>query len=54
MLSRNHIDIPLLIISALLVLTLMAFLTGLLPYPFGFFILGLALLGRILQLRSMK
>jgi hypothetical protein len=54
MLRRNHIDIPLLIISVLLAATLAAFLTGLFPYPFGFLILGFALLGRTLQLRSMK
>jgi hypothetical protein len=46
------IDIPLLIIGVLLAATLVAFYTGLFPYPFGFFILGFAMLGRILQLIS--
>jgi len=54
MLRRYHIDIPLLIISVLLAATLVAFFTGLLPYPFGFIILGFALLGRMLQLRSRR
>ena len=48
----TKIDMPLLIIAALLFATLAAFITGLFPYPFGVFILGFALLGRILQLRS--
>jgi hypothetical protein len=46
------IDAPLLIISLLLAATLIAFYAGLFPYPFGVFILGFALLGRILQLKS--
>jgi hypothetical protein len=47
-----NIDIPLLIIGVLLGTTLVAFYTGLFPYPFGFFILGFAMLGRILQIIS--
>jgi dihydroxy-acid dehydratase len=48
------IDILLLIIGLLLAGTLIAFYTGLFPYPFGVFILGFALLGRIFQLRSKR
>ena len=49
-----NIDIPLLIISLLLAATLLAFFTGLFPYPFGFIILVIAQAGRILQLRGRK
>jgi hypothetical protein len=51
---QDNIDIPLLIIGVLLGTTLVAFYTGLFPYPFGFFILGFAMLGRILQLKSKR
>jgi len=54
MLKQSQIDLPLLIIGFLLAATLAAFFAGLFPYPFGIFILGFILLGRILQLRSMK
>ena len=50
----GHIDPGLLIIGVLLAATLLAFFAGLFPYPFGIFILGFALLGRILQLRGRK
>ena len=49
---RTRADIPLIIIIALLLLTVTAFVTGLFPYPFGVVILGFALLGRMLQLRN--
>ena len=49
-----QIDIPLLVIGLLLVATLAAFLSGVFPYPFGFFILCFALLGRYLYLRGRK
>jgi len=52
--EQTQIDAPLLIIGLLLAATLVAFFAGVFPYPFGFFILGVALLGRILQLRSRK
>ncbi|MGB5278162.1 MAG: hypothetical protein WBO73_18485 [Gammaproteobacteria bacterium] len=52
--GRTQFDIPLLIIGLLLTATLTAFLAGVFPYPFGLFILGFALLGRILQLQSRK
>ena len=45
-------DIPLLIIGALLVATLTAFFTGILPYPIGWIILGAAFIGRLLFLMS--
>jgi len=52
--ERTQIDMPLLIIGLLLSATLVAYLVDIFPYPFGFFILCFALLGRILQLRSRK
>ncbi len=45
-------DIPLLIIGALLVATLTAFFAGALPYPIGWIILGAAFVGRLLYLKS--
>jgi hypothetical protein len=45
-------DIPLLVIGALLILTLAAFFTGLLPYPIGWIILTAALVARLLFLRA--
>ena len=54
MIRRSRIDIPMLIIAVLLLTTLLAFASGLFPYPFGMFILAFALLGRILQLRNGK
>lgn len=45
-------DIPLLVIGALLILTLTAFFTGLLPYPIGWIVLGAAFIGRLLFLAA--
>ncbi len=45
-------DIPLLILGALLVATLTAFFTGILPYPIGWIILSAAVIGRLLYLKS--
>jgi hypothetical protein len=45
-------DIPLLVIGVLLVATLAAFFTGLLPYPIGWIILTAAFVGRWLFLRA--
>jgi hypothetical protein len=53
-LKNFQIDFVLLGIALALAATLAAFLSGLFPYPFGLFILGAALLGRVLQLRSRK
>jgi hypothetical protein len=50
--EQIQFDLPLVIIALLLIATLVAFFSGVFPYPFGFFILAFALLGRILQLRS--
>lgn len=47
-----QIDSLLLVIALLLTATLTAFFAGLFPYPFGVVILSLALLARVLQLRS--
>ena len=54
MFEHTHIDLALLIIGLLLTATLLAFFAGVFPYPFGFFILAFAMLGRILQLRGRK
>lgn len=48
----RFMDIPLLVIGALLILTLTAFLTGLLPYPIGWIILSGAFIGRLLFLKA--
>ncbi|WP_296757154.1 hypothetical protein [Thioalkalivibrio sp.] len=45
-------DIPLLILGALLVATLIAFFTGVLPYPIGWIILTVAFVGRLIVLKS--
>jgi dihydroxy-acid dehydratase len=45
-------DLPLLIIGTLLLVSLTAFFTGLLPYPIGWIILGAVFIGRWLFLRS--
>jgi hypothetical protein len=45
-------DLPLLIIGTLLLVSLTAFFTGLLPYPIGWIILGAAFIGRWLFLRA--
>ncbi|PYG02813.1 dihydroxy-acid dehydratase [Thioalkalivibrio sp. ALE21] len=45
-------DIPLLIIGLLLLATLAAFFAGVLPYPVGWIILGIAFIGRWLHLRT--
>ena len=47
---EQRFDIPLIILGVLLLATLAAFFIGALPYPYGFIILSLALVGRILQL----
>lgn len=45
-------DTPLLAIGALLILTLIAFFTGFLPYPIGWIILSAALIGRWFYLKA--
>jgi len=45
-------DIPLLIIGALLIASLTAFFTGLLPYPIGWIILSAAFIGRLVFLKN--
>jgi dihydroxy-acid dehydratase len=49
---QMKMDIPIIIIVLLLLATIIAFLTGVFPYPYGFIILSVALAGRILQLKS--
>ncbi len=43
-------DIPTLIISICLLATVVGFFSGLLPYPFGWILLSIALVGRLLYL----
>ena len=45
-------DFVLLIIGALLFATIAAFLTGLLPYPFGIIVLSILFVARILNLKQ--
>jgi dihydroxy-acid dehydratase len=45
-------DLPLLIIGVLLIASLVAFFTGLMPYPIGWIILSVAFIGRWLFLRA--
>lgn len=45
-------DIPLLVIGALLLATLTAFFAGVLPYPIGWIILAIAFVARLLYLRG--
>jgi hypothetical protein len=45
-------DIPLLILGALLIATLTAFFTEILPYPIGWIILSAAFIGRLLYLKG--
>lgn len=45
-------DPVLLILSGLLLATLIAFLAGFFPYPFGVLVLALLITARILHLRS--
>ncbi len=48
--ALNAMDIPLLVIAALLVASLTAFFSGVLPYPVGWIILGIAFIARLLYL----
>ena len=50
--KRTRADMPLIFIIVLLLSTVTAFVAGLFPYPFGVVILGIALLGRMLQIRN--
>jgi dihydroxy-acid dehydratase len=45
-------DIPLLIIGALLAATLTAFVLGILPYPIGWIILTMAVIGRLMFIKA--
>lgn len=51
---RAGIDYPLLILLLLLAGTLIAFFTGLFPYPFGFIVITLAIIYRLTQLNGVK
>jgi hypothetical protein len=54
MFIKNKIDIPLLIISILLVTTLFIFLAGIFPYPFGLIVLTALGIARLLQIQNKK
>jgi dihydroxy-acid dehydratase len=45
-------DIPLLVIIVLLSITLVAFFSGVIPYPIGWIVLSAFLLARLLQLSN--
>ena len=45
-------DIPLLIIAALLIATIVAFALGIFPYPFGILVLSAFLLVRLFSLKD--
>lgn len=47
-------DISLLLIAVLLVLTLIAFLSGLIPYPFGLVVLSAFLTARLIHLAGKR
>ena len=49
---KIKLDIPLVILGILLLATLVAFFSGVLPYPYGFIILSAAMALRALQLRN--
>ena len=49
---KTRIDVPLLIIALLLGITLFLFFYGIFPYPFGFIILSLLFVGRLLMLKD--
>ena len=51
---KYHIDIILLIIGTLLLLTITGFLTGKFIYPFGFIVLLIFFLARIIHLNNKK
>jgi hypothetical protein len=47
-------DLPLLVIGVLLLSTLAAFFGGATPYPFGWIVLSVLLVARLLQLAGKK
>lgn len=47
-----HLDWILLLLTGLLLATLAAFFSGMLPYPFGLIILSIFIIARILYLRG--
>lgn len=49
-LALKRMDIPLLVIGALLIASLTAFFSGVLPYPVGWIILGIAFIARLIYL----
>ena len=49
---QTDMDIPLLIIGALLIATLTAFVLGVLPYPIGWIILTMAFIGRLMFIKA--
>jgi hypothetical protein len=49
---RNKLDIPLLLLIVLFLLTFSSFLTGILPYPLGFFVLLAFIIARLFYLQD--
>lgn len=47
-------DKPLLILGALLIATMTAFLSGIIHYPYGWLVFSLLLIARVLQLRPSR
>lgn len=54
MFNKFQIDIPLLLIVALLLATLIAFILGFSPYPFGLIVLTVFGIARVLSLQNKK
>jgi dihydroxy-acid dehydratase len=54
MFNKNQIDLPLLIIGALLTATLIAFVLGIFPYPFGLIVLTVFGIARLLSIHNKK
>ena len=49
-----YVDITLIILASLLLLTLLLYLTGAFPYPYGLFILLIFLVARVLHIRASR
>jgi len=54
MFNKYQIDLPLLVIGALLTATLFAFFLGIFPYPFGIIVLTVFGIARVLSIQNKK
>jgi hypothetical protein len=52
MTAKTKLDIILIVVGLLLLATLVAFFIGLLPYPYGFIVLSIVFIARIMQIRG--